>query len=666
MHPADISTSRHISISTLIARLQPYRRILLWGEPGAGKSTLAVELLQHLEGKGRAGLLLELDPGTPPFGIPGTVGIGRIHTGKLLQTQMLPLCTLDSVRFRLPLLETARELLRSIRHLDDRDDGTTLLIDPPGVVRGVGGAELMTALVQSLSVDAIALLAGTGELPQRDELSALARPVFPVAISPLAKKPSATARARRRTALWDDFLARAENEEYDLEHLHCIGTPPPIDNPDGWQGKQVALLDSGGRAVAMGEVLALVSNQLSTRVVRSSPARATTLLIRDCGRNEAGSLVTIAPIASSQTARHAPRDMGTTYRTTGHRSPPVSCSMGVAWATMIGGVFGDPLLHVRLRNQKRSFLFDLGASSRLPARIAHQVEAVFLSHTHLDHIAGFIWFLRSRLGPFGPCRIFGPAGTIERLEHFQNAITWDRIDDTGPLFVVTEIHEGELAQVQMQPGRKSMVLGSQPMENNTILTDDNFRIRVAICDHNIPSIAYSLEFLQGISIRKDRLRLLNLPPGPWLGKLKRCIAAKTASVLIDLPDGSRRPVGELAEELAIITPGRKLVYMADMADTAENRRKAVRLARNAHTLFCEAAFTRADTDRAVATQHLTTIAAAQIACTAGARQLVPFHFSKRYERKPHLLYEEIRSEAGNVRIIGGVPNGHSAPWSRPC
>lgn len=660
MHPADIPTSRHTSISNLITRLQPYRRILLWGEPGAGKSTLAVELLQQMESKGQAGLLLELDPGTPPFGVPGTVGAGRIHAGKLLIAQMLPLCTLDSLRFRLPLLEAARELLLTYQHLDE---DATLLIDPPGVIRGVGGAELMMALVQSLSVDAIAVLAGTGELPQRNELQALARPVVPVAISPAAKKLTATAKARQRTALWDDFLTRAKDEEYDLQHLCCIGTPPPSDSPDGWRGKQVALLDDAGKVVAMGEVLGLDPNLLSARMVRSSPARGTTLLIRDCGRNEAGSLVTIAPLVSSQTTRHVPGDMGTAFRTTGHLSPPVSCNLGVAWATLIGGVFGDPLLHVRLRNQKRSFLFDLGASSRLPARIAHQVEAVFLSHTHLDHIAGFIWFLRSRLGPFGPSRIFGPAGTIERLEHFLNAITWDRIDDTGPLFVVTEIGDAELAQVQMQPGRKSMCLGSRPVDNGIILADDTLRVRAAICDHNIPSIAYALEFHQGISIRKDRLRLLNLPPGPWLGKLKQSIAQKASTALIDLPDGSKRLAGELAAELTIITPGKKLVYIADMADNEENRRKVVHLAHDAHTVFCEAAFTSADQDKAMATQHLTTIAAAQIANTAGVKQLVPFHFSKRYEHRPHALYEEISREAGNVRVVAGMPGRLSGPWT---
>ena len=319
---------------------------------------------------------------------------------------------------------------------------------------------------------------------------------------------------------------------------------------------------------------------------------------------------------------------------------------------MVGGVFGDPLLHVRLCNQKRSFLFDLGDPARLQAKIAHQVEVVFLSHAHLDHISGFIWFLRSRIGPFGPCRIFGPEGTIQRIDNFLQAITWDRIADSGPVFDVAEITSGRLTRVRLQPGKEPVSLQAKNIRNGIIMEDDNLTIRAEICDHNIPSVAYALEFVQEISIRKDRLSKLCLPPGPWLGRLKYCITTKSTKAILHLPDGSKVSAGELAEELAIIRPGKKLAYVADMADTAENRRKVINLAQGAHTLFCEAAFAKEDTDKAVATQHLTTTAAAQIAVSAGVRRLVPFHFSKRYEFDPNKLYRELRQEAGNVRVIG--------------
>ena len=117
-------------------------------------------------------------------------------------------------------------------------------------------------------------------------------------------------------------------------------------------------------------------------------------------------------------------------------------------------------------------------------------------------------------------------------------------------------------------------------------------------------------------------------------------------------DQIRDRLKEIATQIAQDYDGKKLVFAADMADTAANRKKVVALAKAAHTLFCETAFTMAHKEKAGATQHLTTLAAVEIARRAGVDRLVPFHFSKRYEDDPAIVYEEILSAAGPVKIIG--------------
>ncbi len=635
-------------IPSMLTLLKPFRRIMLWGEMGTGKSTLAVQLLHRLSLQRKSCLLLELDPGTPPFGVPGTICLGISRNSEVLGKYILPVCTLNSARFRLPLILAARKLMvTSKNHYNE----PTYLIDPPGVVRGVGGAELLMALTESLEIDAILVLCKTQDVPLMNEIAALSSRSFTVRASAAARMPTKTEKLRWRTQLWEDFLTQASEELYDLKELNLVGTPPPGNIPEAWQEMQVALLDKAGDPVAIGEVLVLADDALTVKVVRSSPSQASTLLIRDAGRNATGHLVTITHKSPVSQHPQVPEEMASPYKAPGHRSPPLSNHMGDAWATLVGGVFGDPLLHVRIRNQKRSFLFDLGDPARLQAKIAHQVEAVFLSHAHLDHISGFIWFLRSRIGPFGPCMIFGPEGTIQRIENFLQAITWDRIEDSGPVFEVAEIKGRWLTRARLQPGKDTESLQTKHVLNGIILADDTLHIRAEICDHKIPSVAYALEFVQQISIRRDKLSQLCLPPGPWLGYLRHCIVAKKPETPVLLPDGSEISAGNLAEKLTIIRPGKKLVYVADIADTAENRRKVINLARGAHTLFCETAFAKDDRDKATASQHLTTTAAAQIAVSAGVRNLVPFHFSKRYERNTHKLYEELHVEARNIRVI---------------
>ncbi len=76
----------------------------------------------------------------------------------------------------------------------------------------------------------------------------------------------------------------------------------------------------------------------------------------------------------------------------------------------------------------------------------------------------------------------------------------------------------------------------------------------------------------------------------------------------------------------------------------------IALARGAHTLFCESTFLEADAAQAARTAHLTTRACAEIAEAAGVARLVPFHFSRRYEKDPAPVYAEIAAACAAVVI----------------
>jgi hypothetical protein len=257
-------------------------------------------------------------------------------------------------------------------------------------------------------------------------------------------------------------------------------------------------MDGRGQTLAMGEVVRLAQSGLELKLPSMAPVSVNrceapaALLIRNAGRTAAGHLETLPPLASP--SRQMPPEMVAAGSVAVAASPPVTVRVGPAWATLVGGVLGDPLLHLRLRHRKESLLFDLGDAARLSARVAHQVRAVFLSHAHLDHIAGFIWFLRARIGLFGPCRIFGPPHTIERIESFLNAITWDRIEDNGPTFEVSEVHGDRLRRARLQTGRPRVDLSEEAVGGGKLFDGDGYHVEAVICDHKIPSVAYVLCF----------------------------------------------------------------------------------------------------------------------------------------------------------------------------
>ena len=618
------------------------RRVMLFGQPGIGKTTLASGLAAHLDGKQRAIWCVGADPSSPAFGMPGAVCVGRWRNGDWTLVDSEALCTLDAARFRLPLLQAVATLAGTVRE-------GSLLLEAPGVVRGVAAAELLVSLAQAAAIDLVLVLLREGQPPPLgQELESLGVEVVPVRASAEAHRPGKMTRARSRTLRWNRHLEGGVEHRMALADLHLVGTPPR-NAAEAWLGKQVAFLDRQ-RTRSMGEVTDADETRLC---VMLPPGREPTgtLLVRDACRADDGVLITGKPFAEAVVRYVPPADVLPNGLAGGDGGVMPLVHAGAVIATLMNGVFGDPLLHLRLGHQRRSLLFDLGEGSRLPARIAHQVTDVFISHAHMDHISGFLWLLRSRIGESSVCRIYGPPGIADHVRGLISGIHWDRIADRGPKFEVAELHGEVLRRFRLQAGlAETQSLENKPVLDGVVLREPEFLVRAAVLDHGTPVLAFAFEPAFQINVRKEQLIGRQWAPGPWLNELKRHIAAGDRAARIALPEGRTATVEELAEELTLITPGANLVYATDFADTEANRRKVINLARDAHTLFCEASFLEEQRGQAARTGHLTARACGEIANETGTRYLVPFHFSRRYEERPWRIYDEIAAVCPRVVI----------------
>ncbi|HKJ07477.1 MAG TPA: MBL fold metallo-hydrolase, partial [Gammaproteobacteria bacterium] len=418
-----------------------------------------------------------------------------------------------------------------------------------------------------------------------------------------------------------------------------------------WPGRQVAVL-AGRRTVAMGEVIAIEGAVLRLRAPGFA-ASPSAIVVRDARRTAGGVLETDAPFAGERMQYRPAPEMAPFDRAAATGGPRLVGRVGQVTVALVNGVFGDPLLHLRLRHQRRSLLFDLGEGGRLPARIAHQVTDVFISHAHMDHIGGFLWLLRSRIGELPACRLYGPPGLAGHVEGLLNGILWDRVEHRGPRFEVTEYHGDHVLSCRLQAGGTGCREWTRrPAPDGVLLQDPAFRVRAVTLDHGTPVLAFAFEPHRQLNVRKDRLAARGLAPGPWLGELKAHLQAARMSALVTLPDGRAESAARLGEDLILVSAGKRLIYATDLADTAANRRRLAALAAGAHTLFCEASFRIEDADQARRTGHLTTRACAEIAGEAGVGRLVPFHFSRRYLDDPTAPYEEIVDRFPRTAVPG--------------
>ncbi len=98
-------------------------------------------------------------------------------------------------------------------------------------------------------------------------------------------------------------------------------------------------------------------------------------------------------------------------------------------ARLVNGVLGRPRpVHRPQVSARRAILFDIGDVSSLSTRGCWlRVSDVFVSHTHMDHFAGFDHLPRVCLGRDTGVRLYGPANFIAQVGHKLAAYTWDLV-----------------------------------------------------------------------------------------------------------------------------------------------------------------------------------------------------------------------------------------------
>ncbi|MEE8387644.1 MAG: MBL fold metallo-hydrolase [Acidiferrobacterales bacterium] len=323
---------------------------------------------------------------------------------------------------------------------------------------------------------------------------------------------------------------------------------------------------------------------------------------------------------------------------------------------MVNGNFEDPVLFVDFLFERRALMFDLGDISALPAKKILRLSHVFISHTHMDHFIGFDHLLRICLGRDRNLTLFGPPGFIDQVEHKLNAYTWNLLQNYNNNFsiITNEVHEtGSLHQAKFccQDRFRRQDLGTEQTSNGVIVDETGFRVKAVTLDHKIPCLAFALEEAFHINVWKNRLDSLALPTGKWLNDLKDAIRLgkpDDTPVSIDWQDqqgkhSEQHLLGELRDKIISITPGQKISYVVDVAYSERNRKHIVALGQGVDLFYIESVFLDADKDRATRTAHLTARQAGKLAREAGARKLIPIHFSPRYSDCEQALVDEAQN-----------------------
>lgn len=320
---------------------------------------------------------------------------------------------------------------------------------------------------------------------------------------------------------------------------------------------------------------------------------------------------------------------------------------------------GDPGLFIPLFFQRRAILMDLGDIAALPSREILKISHVFISHTHMDHFAGFDRLLRIHLGRDKAVVLFGPEGFLANLEGKLAGYSWNLVDNYASCLTIDAVEVSEDALIRRRYlSREKFAPG--PAEESgwrqrpLLHEEPAFSVSGTVLDHGMPVLGFAVEEKFTINIRKDAMERMDLCPGPWLQEFKQALYADAdPDGLIQVPRGksgifSEWRIGDLSSELAMMTKGQKIAYICDAGYSRSNREKIINMVYGADHLFIESAFLEKEAGHARRKHHLTARQAGEIAAAAGVRRYTLFHFSPRYAGMSHCFYEEASDAFGKA------------------
>ena len=318
---------------------------------------------------------------------------------------------------------------------------------------------------------------------------------------------------------------------------------------------------------------------------------------------------------------------------------------------LVNDPLDDPGLFIPFSYQHRAILFDLGDISSLTPKDIAKISHVFVTHTHMDHFIGFDRLLRLFLGRRKDLCLFGPEGFLTHIEGKLAGYTWDLVHNysNGLTILACEIRSRHIITQTYSCPAQFIPTGKPSIRSHTssLMDEPAFTISATILDHGIPCLGLCVEERFHININKDRLIAMGLEAGPWLNEFKQKLYQGEdldAEVLFGGPQEIALPKGislrELAQHIAMITPGQKITYITDVVYSPANVEKMVALAKDADQLYIEAPFLDRHRDIAYAKNHLTAKQAGTIAGMAQVKKVTPFHYSPRYTGHQQLILEE--------------------------
>jgi ribonuclease Z len=290
-------------------------------------------------------------------------------------------------------------------------------------------------------------------------------------------------------------------------------------------------------------------------------------------------------------------------------------------------------------------LFDCGENilKDLSLREVQSIDYLFLSHLHIDHIAGFDYFFRRNYDrDKKPVYIYGPEDTVKLIHNRMRGFKWNLVKGVPGLWYVTETDEKKLYSFLFKTSEGYSVKHkvNEDYSGGVLIDNPDFSVKVTFLNHIIPSAAYLVKEKSSLNISKEVLAESGLKPGPWLEKVRDLSLNPAKEILID---GRFYKLKSLRERLLKKKTGESISYLSDFIYEKKSVDGLKKVFKGCDVMICESQYLSAEKELAKKNYHLTAGQAAGIAKAVNTKRLILFHISDRYRVKDYpSIIEEAR------------------------
>ncbi len=313
---------------------------------------------------------------------------------------------------------------------------------------------------------------------------------------------------------------------------------------------------------------------------------------------------------------------------------------------LVNQEFQDPVMMIPIPQSGKAILFDLGYCFRLKVRDIQRIHQIFISHTHIDHFAGFDHILRLSIDMDKTIEIFGPPGFIGNVRGKLAGYAWNLRENVHLNFLVTEVHPSHTISVRLL-GKDGYCQNEEPRENprrddSVLATGEGYQVRTVFLEHRMPVLAYRIDGEPSLNADLSKIQELGLSPGPWLGMLKNLAREPIPPDTIIEAQGREFDACEMAKKILKKTPGTGIGYVVDTIFNKITARRLESFLAGVDHFFCECAYLKSEIRQARQNYHLTASQAGRLSAMAQVGTLHPFHFSRRYDGEYGKLFREAR------------------------